>query len=159
MSKIWLIPLVFTILIASSFGNAFAMFDSFLKIDGVEGESTDDKHKGQIEIDSFSWGVSNAGSMATGGGTGKASFSDFTITKTVDLSMRKAGGTQMDYYVIHLEDVLVSSYSTSGGSSEAPMESISFNYQKIEFQYIPTNADGTAAAAVKASWNLKENTR
>ena len=179
LSKIWLLPLVFTILIASSFGNAFAMFDAFLKIDGVEGESTDDKHKGQIEIDSFSWGVSNAGSMATGGGTGKASFSDFTITKTVDksspklmqavatgehlktvdLSMRKAGGTQMDYYVIHLEDVLVSSYSTSGGSGEAPMESISFNYQKIEFQYIPTNADGTAAAAVKASWNLKENTR
>jgi type VI secretion system secreted protein Hcp len=181
LSKIWLIPLVFTILIASSFGNAFAAVDYFLKIDGVEGESTDDKHKGQIEIDSFSWGVSNTGSFASGGGggAGKATFQDIHFTmhvnkaspklmqaaatgehiKSVDLTVRKAGGTQMDYYTIHLEDILVSSYSSSGSSGELPMEEISFNYQKIEFQYIPTNADGTAAEAVKASWNLATNTR
>jgi len=179
LSKIWLIPIVFTILIASSFGNAFAAVDYFLKIDGVEGESTDDKHKGEIEIDSFSWGVSNPGSMAAGGGTGKATFQDMHFTmhvskaspklmqaaatgehlKTVDLTVRKAGGTQMEYYTIHLEDILVSSYSSSGSSGEVPMESISLNYQKIEFQYIPQNADGTVAGAVKASWNLATNTR
>lgn len=176
-----MLPLVFTILIASSFGNAFAAVDYFLKIDGVEGESIADKHKGEIEIDSWSWGASNSGSMASGGGggTGKVSFSDFHFTKTVDksspklmqaaatgehlktvdLTVRKAGGTQMEYYTVHLEDILVSSYSTSGSSGEVPMESISFNFQKIEFQYIPTNADGTAAEAVKASWNLATNTR
>jgi type VI secretion system secreted protein Hcp len=65
----------------------------------------------------------------------------------------------MDYYTIHLEDILVSSYSSSGSSGEIPMEEISFNYQKIEFQYIPTKEDGTADAAVKASWNLATNTR
>jgi len=181
LSKIWLIPLVFTILIVSSFGNAFAAVDYFLKIEGVDGESTDSKHKGQIEIDSFSWGVSNSGAMASGGGggAGKATFHDIHFTthvskaspklmqaaatgehlKTFDLTVRKAGGTQMDYYIVHLEDVLVSSYSSSGSSGEVPMESVSFNYQKIVFEYIPTNADGTAAEAVKASWNLATNTR
>jgi len=179
LSKIWLIPLLFTILIVSSFGSAFAAADYFLKIDGVEGESIDDKHKGEIEIQSWSWGASNSGSMASGGGTGKASFSDFHFTKTVDksspklmqavatgehlktmdLTVRKAGGTQMEYYVIHLEDILVSSYSTSGSSGDLLMEEISFNYQKIEFEYIPTKDDGTADAAVKASWNLATNTR
>jgi type VI secretion system secreted protein Hcp len=181
MSKIWLIPILFTILITSSFGNAFAAADYFLKLDGIDGESTDDKHKGQIEIESFSWGLSNSGSMAaTGGaGAGKVKFNEFTIKKTtdksspklmqaaasgehlrsLDLTLRKAGGTQMDYYVVHLEDVLVSSYSTSGSSGEAPTESIAFNYQKIMFEYTPTNADGTAGEAIKASWNLATNTR
>ncbi|HXV39253.1 MAG TPA: type VI secretion system tube protein Hcp [Nitrosopumilaceae archaeon] len=181
MSKIWLIPLLFTILFTSSFGNAFAAVDYFLKIDGVEGESTDDKHKGQIEIESWSWGATQTGTSSTGGGggAGKVQFQDFHFTKKVDksspklmqavatgehlksveLTVRKAGGTQMDYYIVHLEDVLVSSYSSSGSSGEVPMESISFNYQKIEFQYIPTNPDGTAGQAVKASWNLATATR
>jgi len=79
--------------------------------------------------------------------------------KSVDLTVRKAGGTQMEYYTIHLEDILVSSYSSSGSSDELPMESISLNYQKIEFQYVPEKPDGTADTAIKASWNLATNTR
>lgn len=176
-----MIPLLFSVLIFSSFGNAFAAFDYFLKIDGVEGESTDDKHRGHIEIESWSWGVSNAGSTASGGGggAGKVSFSDIHFTapaskaspklmqsavlgehiKSADLFVRKSGGTQMDYYIVHLEDVLVSSFSSSGSSGEVPMESISLNYQKIEFQYMPTKPDGTLDTAIKASWNLATNTR
>lgn len=181
MSKIWLIPILFSVLIVSSFGNAFAAVDYFLKIDGVEGESTDDRHRGQIEIESWSWGVSNAGSMASGGGggAGKASFSDFHFTmpvskaspklmqaaatgehiKSAELTLRKAGGTQMDYYIVQFEDLLVSSYQSSGSSSELPMEEISFNYQKITFQYVPEKPDGTADTPIKASWNLATNTK
>ena len=33
--------------------------DYFLKIDGVDGESIDDKHKGSIELESFSWGATH----------------------------------------------------------------------------------------------------
>ena len=174
MSKFWLIPLVFTILIASSAGSAFAASDYFLKIEGVDGESTDAKHKGQIEIDSFSWGVSNSGSMAGGGGSGKASFSDLHFTKTVDKSspklmeavatgehlrsvdlvVRKAGGEQLEYYKIELQDVVISGYSTTGSSGEAPSESISLNFSKIVFEYTPQNADGTAAAPVKAGYDV-----
>src|SRR5574342_107711 len=181
MSKVWLLPILLAVIVSSSFGTAFAASDYFLKIDGIEGESSDDKHKGQIEIESWSWGVSNSGSMASGGGAGagKVQFQDFHFTKTVDksspklmqavatgehlrtvdLTVRKAGGTQMDYYVIHLEDVIISSYSTSGGSTEAPTESVSFNFQKIEIQYLPINPDETAVQAVKASRNHKENTK
>ncbi len=91
--------------------------DYFLKLDGIEGESTDSQHKGWIEIDSFSWGVSNTQSSATGGGgAGKVSVSDIVVTKSTDstspllfercvrgshiktgtLACRKAGGTQME---------------------------------------------------------------
>ena len=176
LSKIWLIPLVFTILIASSFGSAYAAVDYFLKIEGVPGESTDDKHKGEIEIDSFSWGVSNSGSMAGGGGggTGKVQFQDFHFTKkvdksspklmeavatgehlrSVDLVVRKAGGEQMEYYKIELQDVVISGYSTTGSSGEAPTESVSFNFSKIVFEYTPQNADGTAAAPIRTGWDL-----
>src|SRR3546814_20105935 len=57
--------------------------DYHLKIDGIEGESLDDKHKGEIEIDSFSWGVTNmgGGGRGGGGGTGKAEFSDINFSK------------------------------------------------------------------------------
>jgi len=176
MSKFWLIPLVFTILIASSAGSAFAATDYFLKIEGVDGESTDASHKGQIEISSFSWGVSNSGSMAAGGGggAGKASFSDLHFTKTVDKSspklmeavatgehlrsvdlvVRKAGGEQLEYYKVTLQDVLISGYSTTGTSGEAPSESISLNFSKIVFEYTPQNADGTAAAPLRTGWDL-----
>jgi type VI secretion system secreted protein Hcp len=176
LSKVWLIPILFSILITSSFGNAFAAADYFLKIEGVDGESTDAKHKGQIEIDSFSWGVSNSGSMASGGGggAGKATFQDLHFTKKVDKSspklmeavatgehlrslelvVRKTGGDQMEYYKIELQNVLISGYSTTGSSGEAPSESISLNFEKIIFEYTPQNADGTAAAPLKAGYDL-----
>ena len=179
MSKLWLLPILLAVIISSSFGAAFAASDYYLKIDGIAGESSADKHKGEIEIQSFSWGLSNPSSMAGGGGgaTGKVQFQDFHFTKTIDKSSPKLmqavatgehlntvdlsvnrGGTA-EYYVIHLENVMVSSYSTLGGSGGVPMEEVSFTYQKIEMQYLPTNPDGTAAEAVKASWDLKTNTK
>src|SRR5690606_11976317 len=102
--------------------------DTFLKIDGIPAESTDEKHKGEIEILSSSWAASSPrgiGSSTTGGGVGKAVFSDFSFQKKVDLaspklalvaangghianakySIRKAGGDagQVDYQVYEFE--------------------------------------------------------
>ena len=59
-----------------------ATVDNFLKIDGVDGESTDDTHKAEIEVLSWTFGGSNAGSFDSnsGGGTGKVSLQDFTFT-------------------------------------------------------------------------------
>lgn len=154
--------------------------DYLLEIEGVKGESSDKKHKETIEIDSFSWGVSNAGSMASGGGggAGKASFSDMSFMtnvgkqapllmlacasgqhiKSAKLFVRKQGTEQLEYYVITLSDVLVSSYQSSGGSG-VPNDSFSINYAKIEFSYSPQKADGSLDTAIKASWNLKENVK
>ena len=60
--------------------------DIFAKIGDIKGESLDDKHKDEIEVLSYSWGVSNAGSMASGsgGGEGKASFHDLSFVHKVD---------------------------------------------------------------------------
>jgi len=113
-----------------------ALFDAFLKLDGIKGESADAKHKDWIDVLSFSWGLSQTGVSATGGGggAGKVKVHDFFITKKTDASspllmlncasgahikeanfvVRKAGGEQLEYLKIKLTDVLVSSYKPSG---------------------------------------------
>ena len=55
--------------------------DSFLKLDGIPGESADARHKGEIDVLAFSWGVSRAGSSGAGGGggAGKAIFEDLLV--------------------------------------------------------------------------------
>lgn len=110
-----------------------ALFDAFLKLDGIKGESADSKHKGEIDIMSFSWGMKQSGTSATGGGAGagKVKMLDFQITKQTDAASpllmlacangkhlkeatfvcRKAGGDQLEFLKIKLTDVLVSSYS------------------------------------------------
>jgi type VI secretion system secreted protein Hcp len=150
-----------------------AAVDYFLKLDGIKGESTDDKHKGEIDIESFSWGVTNAGATG-GGGAGKATFKEFTVTKRIDRSSPKlmlacATGEKIpqlqfavsreptpgtpeggDFYIITLSDILISSYSSAGvqGGADLPMESISFNFTKITYEYRP--ADGTEAVIESA---------
>jgi type VI secretion system secreted protein Hcp len=113
-----------------------ALFDAFLKLDGIKGESADAKHKGEIDIMSFSWGMAQTGVSATGGGggAGKVHVHDFQITKKTDAAspllflncangahikeanfvVRKAGGEQLEFLKIKLTDVLVSSYKPWG---------------------------------------------
>ena len=122
------------------------MADYFLKIDGIDGESTDDKHKGEIEIESFSWGATNNASAAhggSGGGAGKVSVQDFHFVMHFNkaspklflgaasgkhfqkaiLTVRKAGERPLDFLTWTLSDCLVSSYQT-GGTSIAVPESV-----------------------------------
>jgi len=154
--------------------------DYLLEIDGVKGESSDKKHPGTIEIESFSWGATNSGSHAggTGGGAGKVSFQDITFSchvnksspilmlncatgehiKKAVLFVRKQGTDQQDYYKVTLSDLLVSSYQ-SGGAHGVPMDQFSLNFTKILFEYAPQKPDGSLDTAVKGSWNLKENVK
>ncbi|MDN5937421.1 MAG: type VI secretion system tube protein Hcp [Salinisphaera sp.] len=154
--------------------------DAFLKLEGVKGESKDSKHPDEIELLSWSWGASQPGSMHTsgGGGVGKASFSDLSIQKFVDSSsptlwkfltkgshfatgtfvQRKAGGEQVEYFVIDLKKILVSSVSTGGsGGDEQLTESISLNFEEFKLSYVPQKDDGTAGAAIDFGWNIAEN--
>jgi type VI secretion system secreted protein Hcp len=154
--------------------------DYFLKIDGIEGESGDAKHKNEIDIMSWSWGESNSGSHAYGGGggAGKVSMQDFSFTMTVNksspklvlacasgqhiknalLTCRKAGKEQQEYLKIKFTDLLVSSFQTGGSSgAEVPVDSISLNFAKIEYEYYPQKEDGTLGAKVPVHWDLKQN--
>ena len=44
-----------------------AIADYFLKVDGVEGEAPDSKHKNEIDVQSWSWGETQTGTHAGGG--------------------------------------------------------------------------------------------
>jgi len=155
-------------------------FDAYLKLDGIKGESHDDKHKDEIEVLSYSWGVTQSGTGAYGGGhgAGKANFQDFHITKRLDASspalfkhcatgvhipkgtfvVRKAGGDKHEYLTVNFEDILVSSYQTGGtGAEEISHEQITLNYAKVEKDYKPQKKDGSLGAPIKAGYDLKLN--
>jgi type VI secretion system secreted protein Hcp len=156
-----------------------AAVDYFLKIDGIQGESQDKVHKNEIQIESFSWGQTNAGTAATGGGmgAGRVQMQDFHFVMGVNkaspklilacatgehiknaiLVCRKAGKEQQEYLKITFSDLLISSYQT-GGSGVVPTDQISFNYSKLEYEYKEQKADGTLGGAVKAMYDLKQIT-
>ena len=154
--------------------------DYLLEIDGIKGESKDSKHPDTIEIESVSWGASNAGTMAfgSGGGAGKVHFEDIHFTASVNraspslilacatgthikkaqLFVRKQGGQQQDYLVIVLEDLLVSAYQSSdNGPGTVPMDQFSLNFATVEFKYRMQKDDGSLEPPITAGWNLKQN--
>ena len=157
-----------------------AAVDYFLKIDGIEGESQDSKHKSEIEIQSFSFGATQTGSFAAGGGggAGKVHMQDFHFTVPVNkaspklmlacasgqhikkavLTVRKAGKEQQEYLKYTFSDILVSSYQTGGGGGDVlPVDQISLNFAKIEFIYKPQNAEVSLGAAVKRGYDFNSN--
>ncbi len=157
--------------------------DFFIKIDGIEGESTDEKHAKEIELTGWSFGVTNQGTMASGGGggSGKAEFSDITIRKRVDRSTpkmlkaaasgdhipkivlvsRKAGGKggQVDYLTVSLGDVFISGYQSDAGigGDSIPQESIKLNYATIKYEYKPQKPDGSLEGSVTAGYDRHLN--
>jgi type VI secretion system secreted protein Hcp len=152
----------------------------FLKLDGIAGESADAKHKGEIQLLSFSWGASapTTGSGASGSGAGKVTFQDFNFTsrtskaspllmvntatgKHIDnalitVSRRSRGGGQ-DYIKIELTDVLVSSYEQSASNGTTPVDAASLSYAKIQFSYLSQAADGSAGGTTTGGWDIKQH--
>jgi type VI secretion system secreted protein Hcp len=160
-------------------------FDAFLKIDGIDGESTDDKHKNWIEVLSYSHGVSqlSTGSRSSGGGasSGRCDHADFSIVKTLDkaspklnlyccngehiksvtVQLCRAGKDKLKYMEYKLSDVLVTSVRPGGssqGGESLPLEEVSFNYGKIDWIYTATDhATGKPAGDVKTGWDTMAN--
>jgi type VI secretion system secreted protein Hcp len=152
--------------------------DYFLKLDTVNGESVDTNHKNEIQIMSWSWGGSQHSSVSGSGGSGagKVSLGDFSIMKTFDkasvpflkglcagthfatgtLTANKAGTGGKPYLKVDFKELFVTSYQVSG-SSEVPMESVSFSYNEIKIAYSTQDEKGTATLANQMTFNLKEN--
>src|SRR5215475_15421837 len=101
----------------------------FFKVKGakhgqIAGEAQDDKHKGEIEVLSWSWGMQGKASLGGGGASGKATMRELRIVKNVDkastalmsalrtnetikeatLTLRKTGGSKLEYFKIKIED-------------------------------------------------------
>lgn len=153
--------------------------DYFLKIKGIEGESKSEGHVGEIQLESWSFGETQPGSFAYGGGggAGKVQMQDFHFTMLTNkaspklflacangehigegiLTARKAGKEQRDFLKWTFSDLLISGYQTGGqASGDIPVESISFNFGKCEVEYREQQADGTLAGPVRAQYDQKK---
>lgn len=154
--------------------------DMFLKLEGIDGESQDSKHKGEIDVLAWSWGMSQSGTFhsGSGGGGGKANFQDLSVTKWVDLAspllqlytangdhfpnatltVRKAGKTPLEYIVMKMKKVMVTSVSTGGSGGEDRLtENISLNFAEIAYTYTEQKDDGSKGKVKEFKWNIPGN--
>jgi type VI secretion system secreted protein Hcp len=146
-----------------------------VRFDGVDGESTRKDHKGEIEITSWSWGVTNAKSGSSGSSASKAQPGDFVFTHQYDkaspvlakrcasgthiptatLSQRRRGDKQKDFLIITLHDVLISSCNVSWTEDGDVVEQVSVTYGEIGISYSPQDDKGGLGAPVTFGWNIK----
>jgi type VI secretion system secreted protein Hcp len=156
--------------------------DAFLQIEGIPGESTDDKHKDWIEVLSYTHDVSQsgAGSRSSGGAatSGRCNHGDFSIKKSLDkatptlnsfcsngahiekitLELCRATGDKQPYMIYKLVDSIVSSVKIGGGGGGIPVESVTFNYGTIYWTYVETDHQtGKKKGEIKKFWNLIHN--
>ena len=153
--------------------------DIFAKIGDIKGESPDDKHKGEIEVLSWSWGVTQSGTMAFGGGgAGKANFNDFAFTHHIDkaspsllkacatgehikeatITVRKAGKGQQEFLIIKMNDILITSVNPSGSSdAKFSAESVALQFAKVDLEYKPQKKDGSLDAGIHFKYDIKGN--
>jgi type VI secretion system secreted protein Hcp len=157
-------------------------FDTFLKLAGIEGESTDTKHAKEIEILSFSFGASNPasiGSATTGAGVGKVSISSFNVMKKVDKAsvklfekcckgehidqanvvLRKAGGTALEFLKYEFKKVFVDSiqHTGSAGGDDSAAESVSFSFGSVKISYNQQDVKGGGKGDIDVMWSVVKN--
>jgi len=155
--------------------------DVFLKLGDLDGESQDAKHEGSIDVLAWSWGMTQAGSAHIGGGagSGKVAVQDVSITKFVDkasstilkkccsgkhfpeakLTIRKSGGdSPVEYYKLTMTNVFITSISTGGSGGEDRLtENVTMTMEKFKTEYTPQKEDGSADAAIEATWDILKN--
>jgi type VI secretion system secreted protein Hcp len=151
--------------------------DIFAKIGDIKGESLDDKHKDEIEVLSYSWGVTSTVSVTTGGGggAGKATFKDLSIVHKIDkatpvlllacatgehikeatITHRRAGKSQQEFLIVKMNDVIITGVAHSGDTAAPGSESVTLAFAKVDLEYRPQKADGTLDAGIHFKYDLK----
>jgi type VI secretion system secreted protein Hcp len=152
--------------------------DIFAKLGDIKGESFDDKHKDEIEVLSYSWGVSNPGAHTGGGGSasGKATFHDLTITHRIDkaspslmracatgehlkdgtITHRKAGKGQQEYLIIKMNDVIITGVTHTRDTSDTS-ETVTVAFAKVDLEYRPQKSDGSLDAGIHFKYDIAGN--
>jgi type VI secretion system secreted protein Hcp len=154
--------------------------DMFLKLETVNGESIDDSHKGEIDLLTWTFGATQTGTAQSGGGAGagRAQVKDLSLTKRVDrsspvlfslcckgehvpkaqITVRKAGGSPLEYLKVHLEKVLISGYATLGNEdNDQIVETLTLNLAKAKLEYTPQKDDGSGAPSIIKGWDIGAN--
>jgi type VI secretion system secreted protein Hcp len=148
--------------------------DIFAKLGDIKGESIDDKHKDEIEVFSFSWGVTNSVGAGSGGGggAGKAAFKEFSIVHSIDkaspvllaacatgvhlkeatITQRKAGKGHQDFLIFKMNDVIITSVAEVSGAPDS--ETVTLTFAKIDVEYKPQKADGSLDAGIHFKYDL-----
>ena len=155
--------------------------DIFAKLADIKGESADAKHKDEIEVLSFSWGVSNSVPPGSGGGggAGKATFHDLSFVHHIDkasplllkacatgthikeatITHRKGGKTPQEYLIVKMNDIIITGVTHSGGAGQPDTgsEIVSMSFSKVDFSYKPQNPNGSLGGAVSFKYDLIAN--
>jgi len=155
--------------------------DQFIKIGDIKGESQDDKHKEEIDVLAWSWGMSQSGTthMGSGSGAGKVAVQDISFTKQVDKStpvlmqacssgkhygeaklvVRKAGESPLEYVTITMTDVIITSISGGGsGGDDTLTENVTLNFGAVNYDYQAQKKDGAKdGGPVKFGWDIAAN--
>ena len=149
----------------------------FLKLTDIKGESADSKHKDEIVVQSWAWGIAQQVIHSGGGGSGagKASFEDLHFTHQIDkaspllmlacasgrhirdatLTVRRAGKTPQEYLIVKLKDVLVTSVDPA--VNDDTHESVTLNFAQVDLEYKPQKADGSLGPGIHFGWDLQAN--
>ena len=163
-----------------------SMADYWMKLDGIEGESSDEKMEKAFQIESWAWSEKNAGSWATnnGGGSGKVMMEDFTFSMPFnkaapklfamcaggdhiasgELVCRKGGGGQQVYLKVKFSDFIISSFEIraeegGGDGYSGPKVSFSINFAKMDIDYQEQKPDGSVGATTTAGYDLRKNAK
>lgn len=152
----------------------------FLNIDGIPGESSDDKHSDEIVVESWSWGITNNTAPGSGGGgAGRPTLSDFAFTARLSkasprlalacatgehiskavLTAVRSGGSEFKFLTVTLNEVHVASYHTGdgGGDEVGPTDSVTLAFTQIRFEYRAMKPDGSVKETVEGGWDVKQN--
>jgi type VI secretion system secreted protein Hcp len=145
--------------------------DYFLKLDGIPGESVDARHADEIDVLSYSWGV-------TARSSARPNFADFAFTKRVDraspqlfttaasgrtipsarFTVRHVSAERQEYLTYCMTDVRVTGVATDGTpSSDRPTERVTLSFNRFFESYRPQRADGSLGSPVIGGWDLLAN--
>jgi type VI secretion system secreted protein Hcp len=152
----------------------------FLKISGIKGESTEDRHQDEIEVLSWSWGLSQNSStgVGAGGSAGRANFNDLSFTHRLDkaspslmracatgehqkeatLTQRRAGSGLPEFLILHLSEVSVTAVlSSASGADDGLIEQVSLQFATIDLEYKPQKADGSFDVSIHFKYDIRSN--
>lgn len=157
--------------------------DVYLHIDGIKGESADDRHKDWIECKSVSWGVEQprSATSSTGGGhtAERCEHRDIVVTKLADLAspillqtcaagrtipkaklefMRAdAQGERVKYFEIELDNVLIGAVAPSVNEGDILTEEVGFKFSKVRWKYTQQRITGGIGGNTSGGWDLAAN--
>ena len=150
-----------------------------ISLTGIKGESTFQRHKDEIAVESWNWGVSAPQPLGGSAAASKPAFAPLGFAHRVDLSspplwrhcvtgqhiqegilsVARPMATAGDYIMLKLSDVLVTSVSLADASADTqpPLESVTLTFALFEYTYRPQLANGSFGPAVTLKFDIRQN--